>query len=788
MNGEEAIDVTVTTNFIEDLANRRVNDKHAILDYWFRPKALEDENLVSLVENYHMARGAGRLDQALLSDHPFAGRYHFVANKSRAIMVLTGMHDKLPDIAGTQQGDKARELHYKLLCILFKPHRKGTLGAESWEDLFSNWVETNKSSAHVIDALSFADIHDDYHQSVRHDKAAPHRQTEEDICLHNHPCEAHHESQTITSAYHSELPQDEDMDAENGVESGVFCTLSIPKRILDVKLYQNELVFRDEHIGVNMGTTYYRLYCETLVEQLVECSGPVPFVDPYTRPAHERDRSKLPVYPSIQAVAIAFTLNFWQHCAFEEAARKLIFSFLNDTAADSGTRRSTKHSRTLPQLKDCRIHSNWYRMLAGKLALESPRLEKWLSYHMKEARDMVMGGKHVMMFGDLMQLLPINTPFFRELTDTSTALQRQGFEVFSRINFTVFLTQNMRQREDPLFTRIIRGIRYGCITDEDLDILNRRCVDHPDFEPPPVPEDFAKDGYYCPVVCALNKDRAVIGQSLALVMAPRCEPIFICRAEKAKKSTSTVNMETLYGHSDYMTDFIPFTLTFYIGMPVMFTRKVIKEPDSKHDKSPTTTLIPKGTIAIIVGVQLHPDDRGKGALPSSDGKYNFQYLTRLPDFIFVKIRGSDDVLFQGGYPAGVIPVRPLHVAAKISMPGCDSFSITVDQFPVIPFFSCTPEKLQGTTLPHGVIILNLRTGTLYVALSRTTSLKSLVLLKRITREDIKYFTPTEAVMAAMLNLMGKVRRPDYATDEQWRDYYTWMVENTVTSTSPMGIV
>ncbi|KAI8850209.1 hypothetical protein BC829DRAFT_390102, partial [Chytridium lagenaria] len=64
------------------------------------------------------------------------------------------------------------------------------------------------------------------------------------------------------------------------------------------------------------------------------------------------------------------------------------------------------------------------------------------------------------------------------------------------------------------------------------------------------------------------------------------------------------------------------------------------------------------------------------------------------------------------------------------MPGCVSFSITVDQFPVIPFFSCTPEKLQGTTLPHGVIILNLRrrsaiqTGTLYVPFS----LKSLVLL------------------------------------------------------------
>ncbi|KAI8848775.1 hypothetical protein BC829DRAFT_443551 [Chytridium lagenaria] len=766
MNGEEAIDVTVTTNFIEDLANRRVNDKHAILDYWFRPKALEDENLVSLVENYHMARGAGRLDQALLSDHPFAGRYHFVANKSRAIMVLTGMHDKLPDIAGTQQGDKARELHYKLLCILFKPHRKGTLGAESWEDLFSNWVETNKSSAHVIDALSFADIHDDYHQSVRHDKAAPHRQTEEDICLHNHPCEAHHESQTITSAYHTELPQDEDMDAEN-VESGVFCTLSIPKRILDVKLYQNELVFRDEHIGVNMGTTYYRdnssLYCETLVERLVECSGPVPFVDPYTRPAHERDRSKLPVYPSIQAVAIAFTLNFWQHCAFEEAARKLIFSFLNDTAADSGDSpiyQAFKNITPAQRLQNSQQLVSYVGGEAGagksdEISMTSQELvgaadlaaREMASYHMKEARDMVMG-------------------VFRELTDTSTALQRQGFEVFSRINFTVFLTQNMRQREDPLFTRIIRGIRYGCITDEDLDILNRRCVDHPDFEPPPVPEDFAKDGYYCPVVCALNKDRAVIGQSLALVMAPRCEPIFICRAEKAKKSTSTVNMETLYGHSDYMTDFIPFTLTFYIGMPVMFTRKVIKEPDSKHDKSPTTTLIPKGTIAIIVGVQLHPDDRGKGALPSSDGKYNFQYLTRLPDFIFVKIRGSDDVLFQGGYPAGVIPVRPLHVAAKISMPG----------------------EAARNNLTSWCHHFEPSKPALFMLPSRTTSLKSLVLLNRITREDIKYFTPTEAVMAAMLNLMGKVRRPDYATDEQWRDYYTWMVENTVTSTSPMDIV
>ncbi|KAI8839234.1 DNA helicase Pif1 like protein [Chytridium lagenaria] len=32
------------------------------------------------------------------------------------------------------------------------------------------------------------------------------------------------------------------------------------------------------------------------------------------------------------------------------------------------------------------------------------------SYHTKEARDMIMGGKHVLMFGDLMQFLPINTP------------------------------------------------------------------------------------------------------------------------------------------------------------------------------------------------------------------------------------------------------------------------------------------------------------------------------------------------------------------------------------------
>ncbi|KAI8839235.1 hypothetical protein BC829DRAFT_447263 [Chytridium lagenaria] len=301
---EKEVDVIISTSFIETLADRPVNDKHAIVDYWYRPQELENQNFITLVENYHLVPGIGRIGQSLLTGHPLSGRFHLVANKTRAVMVLTGQHDKLPDITDTTKGDHKRELHYELVCILFHPHRKGTMMPSSWEDFYRSWILENGSSKAVSDAIGFAEIHADYHTSARHDRSisAATQRTEEDICIEEHPCEMEHDTQIRQMVYHSDMPQDAGSnDGEDGyihmgqetldvaqayirrmeyvnrvlgdipnidksltisgtrLGAGVVCTVSVPKKLLvPTRLYEDDLIIKSEDTNDNLGTTYYR--------------------------------------------------------------------------------------------------------------------------------------------------------------------------------------------------------------------------------------------------------------------------------------------------------------------------------------------------------------------------------------------------------------------------------------------------------------------------------------------------------------------------------------------------
>ncbi|KAI8829830.1 hypothetical protein BC829DRAFT_438239 [Chytridium lagenaria] len=421
-----------------------------------------------------------------------------------------------------------------------------------------------------------------------------------------------------------------------------------------------------------------RTYLKTHLEILKECAAPIPFVDPNA--VAKVDIKDLPYFPSIQQVSLAFTLNFWQHHSFETAARKnwksaIINALLclvirwrrRDTLQTTGF---TGIIREVVTTKQREQHHKVRMIIIDEISMTSQELlgaadkasRALASYPDKAAKHRIFGGKHVLMFGDLLnscqlerhlknKVPPVTgvfgTSFFKEPSSAPTPLQEQGYEVFRRINFTVFLTQNMRQRGDPAFTKIVRCLRYGHLSDSDLALLNTRYINDPDFTAGPLITDVARVGYFHPM-----EDTKIDGQKI-----------------------------------------------------------------SNDDE--TGIIVAKGAIATIVGIQLHEDDK---RLEHTGG-----------------IRGSDVVLYED-FPTGVIP---------ITWPNESSFTVTVDQFPMIPFFTCTPEKLQGTDSSG-----------------------------KDNAEDISdYFTPTEETVLAMQYLMSLVMRPTYASDDQWQDFIDFRTSN-----------
>lgn len=91
------------------------------------------------------------------------------------------------------------------------------------------------------------------------------------------------------------------------------------------------------------------------------------------------------------------------------------------------------------------------------------------------------GGIRLIMFGDLNQLPPVlkdsDADFYYDYYDSpyffsSLALKKSGFEM---IEFTKIYRQN-----DEVFVDLLNNIRNGKMTDEDINLLNSRCVAVPE--------------------------------------------------------------------------------------------------------------------------------------------------------------------------------------------------------------------------------------------------------------------------------------------------------------------
>jgi hypothetical protein len=340
--------------------------------------------------------------------------------------------------------------------------------------------------------------------------------------------------------------------------------------------------------------------------------------------------------------------------------------------------------------------------------------------------------------------------------------------LYSSVNFVVFLIDNMRAKDDPEYTELLADLRWGRLSKDQIAKLNTRVQ-------PSESEAFAAGAaFYRPVVVATNELRCAINRDMMFETARKLgQPVYESIAVASPRSQLILNH--IINFNDDQTDRIPIKLLFYIGMPIMLTRK--------HPLLLQADVIANGVLGTIIG--FSPPAVATLCMNTTVHGVDVKTFKRQPRLLLIKVRGSTSTLVKG-FPPGVIGVPPLHAVIKIpKVANLQQASVTLNQFAVVPAFACTTEKLQGQTCRDGIIVTRLerRKGvprqTLYVALSRSVSLAGLTLTEPITPEYLRKFKPSESVVEEMRRLIGLIRLPPYISLEQLTAFEEWKSKQSV---------
>jgi hypothetical protein len=224
---------------------------------------------------------------------------------------------------------------------------------------------------------------------------------------------------------------------------------------------------------------------------------------------------------------------------------------------------------------------------------------------------------------------------------------------------------------------------------------------------------------------------------------------------------------------------IPLLLEFYLGMPIMITKR-LKQLEILR-------VVSNGTLGNIIGfvhqdgTTTTTDDSYFELLNEGGGAFPIKRFIKLPLLLLIRIRGCSRALVEG-YPPGVIGLPVFYDGVEIQLPWKPRkypWKPTLKQFPVIGCLSMTPEKLQGVTL-FSILFIGLlnrhgyKAACFYVALSRVLSMDKLVLSEPLTMEYVNKFHPPILVLLKMQEILNSIDLPPYATGSQLAELEEWL--------------
>jgi hypothetical protein len=397
------------------------------------------------------------------------------------------------------------------------------------------------------------------------------------------------------------------------------------------------------------------------------------------------------------------------------------------------------------------------------------------------------GGVHIMLAGDFLQLPPVKCiSMYRPPVDghkTNYSWRTGANALFEGINFTVFLTEIMRQKHDQPFIHVLERMHWGVNTQEDIDLLNTRSMENPAFNLPVHLQQYngqALEDYFSPMVLATNKDRCAYNRATMYAFANKNNEIIYEVLASSSKAANNTLIYKIRNWDDDRTSKIPFLFSFHTkSMPVMITKRV--------EQLQSLRCIANGTLGFIVGyihnnriypspANVHSDDNFR--IHTSDTGITVKRFIKAPEFILLKIRDCERILVRG-YPPGVAAV-PLasYKIEQLQMPGASKpMSMTVSTFPIIPAYALTPEKVQGVTLDYELYMPRLPTRApqiLYVVATRVRALNKLILTDSLTMEYVRTFLPPLHVIKVTMSLIETIKVPSYITQTELDSFHGWL--------------
>jgi hypothetical protein len=329
---------------------------------------------------------------------------------------------------------------------------------------------------------------------------------------------------------------------------------------------------------------------------------------------------------------------------------------------------------------------------------------------------------------------------------------------------------------------ILGRMHWGVLTNDDIDILNTRFINNIDVQEHA--DRFQNqniEDYFAPIAISTNNDRCIYNDASIISNAQKNNT---CIYEILASSSDMKNVHKFKNFNEQYTDKICLLLKFHIFcQPSMITKRIKALEKVKR--------VANGTLGWIIGFSKTVTSKpimASNIEEDNDNDYIISYTAEgvkikrfklTPEYILFKIRGCNDILMSG-YPEGVLLIPYAAYSVKIKAPKAkEPKIIRLDQFPIIPAYALTPEKLQGVTLYHDMYITSLSCRSsqiLYVAFSRTQSLQQIILTEEVTMNYVRKFLPKRQILTLVTDLMEKIDLPDYIVDfpNEYEKYERWL--------------
>ena len=324
----------------------------------------------------------------------------------------------------------------------------------------------------------------------------------------------------------------------------------------------------------------------------------------------------------------------------------------------------------------------------------------------KQRPDTPFGGVSVFLFGDILQLRPVQAKYiFEEPTSESFYLNYLIDPLWKKFDVIMLIT-NHRQGEDKVYADILNRMRVGDIQEDDIKMLQQRVrqTNHPD-----IPNEAL-------VVSCKNVGVNKINENkLALIVGKEYSVQAITKtatkkAIKARTDASGAIRNTPLQH----------TLNLKTGARVMLTFNI-----------DTCDCLTNGTFGEVIGFE-------------SDSMNNLsRVIIEFDSEISGKERRKKYTDLQRNYhPRLATPVDKIEFNYSLSKkPTSASSNAIALQFPLKLAFAATAHKVQGSTIKKpAMLVIDLRTvreaAQAYVMLSRVQALSQLVILEDVCPKKI----------------------------------------------------